>query len=59
MRRVLEQATRQRELAVFLDEFDRLRDPDARALFADTLKVLSDRLVRAMANLGAAIDPGS
>jgi Cdc6-like AAA superfamily ATPase len=47
VRRVLEQATRQRELAIFLDEFDRLRDPDARALFADTIKVLSDRLVRA------------
>ncbi|HEY7729890.1 MAG TPA: ATP-binding protein [Gaiellaceae bacterium] len=46
VRRALEQVTRQRELAVFVDEFDRLRDPEARTLFADTIKALSDRLVR-------------
>ena len=46
VRRVLERVGRQRDLVVFLDEFDRLRDQQARALFADTIKTLSDRVLR-------------
>jgi Cdc6-like AAA superfamily ATPase len=46
VRRVLERVARQRELVVFVDEFDRLKDQRARALFADTIKTLSDRVVR-------------
>jgi Cdc6-like AAA superfamily ATPase len=46
VRRVLERVARQRELVVFIDEFDRLSDQQARALFADTIKTLSDRVVR-------------
>jgi Cdc6-like AAA superfamily ATPase len=46
VRRVLERVAGQRELVVFIDEFDRLRDQQARALFADTVKTLSDRVVR-------------
>ena len=34
-------------VAVFIDEFDRLRDPDAGVRFADTIKALSDRVVPA------------
>jgi hypothetical protein len=45
VRRVLERVARQRELVVFIDEFDRLQDQQARALFADTIKTLSDRVV--------------
>lgn len=47
VRRALQQVTQNRELVVFVDEFDRLRDPEARTLFADTIKILSDQLVRA------------
>jgi Cdc6-like AAA superfamily ATPase len=46
VRRVLERVARQRELVVFIDEFDRLQDQRARALFADTIKTVSDRVVR-------------
>ena len=46
VRRVLERVARQRELVVFVDEFDRLQDQRARALFADTIKTVSDRVVR-------------
>jgi hypothetical protein len=41
----LEQASRQRSIAIFIDEFDRFQDPDGRVLFADTIKALSDRVV--------------
>jgi Cdc6-like AAA superfamily ATPase len=34
-------------IVVFIDEFDRLEDSAARALFADTVKTLSDQLVPA------------
>ncbi len=47
VRGALERAARQRELVLFVDEFDRLRDADARVLFADTIKTLSDRVARA------------
>ena len=39
--------SRQREIVVFVDEFDRLADHAARTLFADTIKILSDQLVAA------------
>jgi Cdc6-like AAA superfamily ATPase len=45
--RALEALTPERPLAVFIDEFDRIVDPDDRALFAETIKTLSDRIVRA------------
>jgi AAA ATPase domain len=41
----LQRTSRQRGVAIFIDEFDRFRDPDGRALFADTIKALSDRVV--------------
>jgi hypothetical protein len=41
----LQQASRQRALAIFVDEFDRFQDRDGRVLFADTIKALSDRVV--------------
>jgi Cdc6-like AAA superfamily ATPase len=41
----LQQASRQRAIAIFVDEFDRFQDPDGRVLFADTIKALSDRVV--------------
>jgi hypothetical protein len=57
--RALETITRGRALAVFVDEFDRLQDPAARALFADTIKLLSDRVVGATIVLvGVADDVG-
>lgn len=46
VRRAVERVAQQRELVVFVDEFDRLKDQQARALFADTIKTLSDRVVR-------------
>jgi Cdc6-like AAA superfamily ATPase len=46
VRRVLERVARPRDLVVFIDEFDRLQDQQARTLFADTIKTLSDRVVR-------------
>jgi hypothetical protein len=45
--RALEALARERPLAIFIDEFDRIVDPDDRALFAETIKTLSDRTVRA------------
>jgi hypothetical protein len=47
VRRALQHVALERQLAVFIDEFDRLRDPESRVLFADTVKTLSDRLVDA------------
>ena len=47
VRRALQRITRQRQLAIFIDEFDRLRNPESRVLFADTIKTLSDRVVDA------------
>ena len=46
VRRAVERVAQQRELVVFVDEFDRLKDQQARALFADTIKTLSDRVAR-------------
>lgn len=48
VRTVLERMGRHRPLAIFVDEFDRLRDRDASMLFADTIKTLSDRVVPAV-----------
>jgi DNA transposition AAA+ family ATPase len=47
VRKALGAVGQQREIVVFVDEFDRLQDPAARTLFADTIKMLSDQLVRA------------
>jgi Cdc6-like AAA superfamily ATPase len=47
VRKALDAVTKKREIAIFVDEFDRLHDAAARALFADTIKLLSDQLVRA------------
>ena len=47
VRSVLQRMGEKRPLAIFLDEFDRLRDPDAGVLFADTIKAMSDRVVPA------------
>jgi hypothetical protein len=41
----LQQASRQRPIAIFVDEFDRFQQSDGRALVADTIKALSDRVV--------------
>jgi energy-coupling factor transporter ATP-binding protein EcfA2 len=45
--RALESLSRERSLAIFVDEFDRVSDPGDRALFAETIKALSDRVVSA------------
>jgi Cdc6-like AAA superfamily ATPase len=45
VRQAFESVTQLGQLAVFIDEFDRLREPDIRVLFADTIKTLSDRVV--------------
>jgi Holliday junction resolvasome RuvABC ATP-dependent DNA helicase subunit len=45
VRRALQRVAQQQQLAIFIDEFDRLRDPESRVLFADTIKTLSDRVV--------------
>jgi Cdc6-like AAA superfamily ATPase len=47
VKRSLQALTGERRVAVFVDEFDRLGSLDARLLFADTIKTLSDRLVNA------------
>ncbi len=47
VRGTLEQASRERAVAIFVDEFDRFQDRGGRVLFADTIKALSDRLVPA------------
>jgi hypothetical protein len=41
----LRQASRQRPVAIFFDEFDRFQEAEGRVLFADTIKALSDRVV--------------
>ena len=46
VRGALERAAHERDLVVFIDEFDRLREADTRVLFADTIKTLSDRVAR-------------
>ena len=45
VQRALQQTSRQRAIAIFIDEFDRFQDPGGRVLFADTIKALSDRVV--------------
>jgi energy-coupling factor transporter ATP-binding protein EcfA2 len=45
--RGLEALAQPRPLAIFLDEFDRLDSASCRALFTDTIKALSDRVVPA------------
>lgn len=47
VRRALQRVAQHGQFAVFIDEFDRLRDVESRILFADTIKTLSDRLVGA------------
>lgn len=47
VRKVLQRLGRHGSVAIFIDEFDRLRDPHAPVLFADTIKALSDRGVPA------------
>jgi hypothetical protein len=47
VRRSLAALSGQRPIAVCFDEFDRLGSAEARALFADTIKTLSDQLVAA------------
>ena len=45
VRGALRQITHRGAVAIFVDEFDRFRDREGRALFADTIKGLSDRVV--------------
>jgi Cdc6-like AAA superfamily ATPase len=47
VKRSLQAMTGEKQVAVFVDEFDRLGSLDARLLFADTIKTLSDQLVNA------------
>jgi energy-coupling factor transporter ATP-binding protein EcfA2 len=47
VRTVLQRMGRHQRVAIFIDEFDRLRDPEAGVLFADTIKAMSDRVVPA------------
>jgi len=47
VRGALDQLTQAAEIVVFIDEFDRLQHPNTRVLFADTIKMLSDRVSRA------------
>jgi hypothetical protein len=57
--RGLEAIARPRPLAVFLDEFDRLSDAGDRALFTDTIKLLSDHAAGAtlvLVGVGDTID---
>ena len=44
VRGALERVAADRDLVVFIDEFDRLENADNRILFADTIKTLSDRV---------------
>jgi len=46
VRGALERVSSQRDVVIFIDEFDRLQDADSRILFADTIKMLSDRVAR-------------
>ncbi len=45
--RALAVLAQERPLAIFVDEFDRVVEPTDRALFAETIKMLSDRVVPA------------
>jgi hypothetical protein len=45
VRRTLTAMSRVSELGIYIDEFDRPIDPTTRALFADTVKILSDQAV--------------
>jgi histone H3/H4 len=45
--RSLESLAVERSIAIFVDEFDRIIDSEDRALFAETIKTLSDRIVGA------------
>jgi Cdc6-like AAA superfamily ATPase len=47
VRKALRSLAGQREVVVFIDEFDRVQDARSRTLLADTIKTLSDQLVRA------------
>lgn len=47
VRKILRRITTIKECVVFIDEFERLRDRKSTALFADTLKMLSDQQVPA------------
>jgi Cdc6-like AAA superfamily ATPase len=47
VRRALGLLSMDRPIVVFIDEFDRLQDQESLALFADTVKLLSDRAVPA------------
>src|SRR4051812_4879516 len=47
VRRALARVSKDHQVVVFVDEFDRLGDAAARALFADTVKLLSDQVVGA------------
>ena len=47
VRRSLRLITGLKECVIFIDEFERLKDPEAPELFADTLKMLSDQQVPA------------
>jgi len=47
VRRELERYTERGLLYVVIDEFDKVEDPDARQTVADTIKLLSDHVVRA------------
>jgi Cdc6-like AAA superfamily ATPase len=47
VRRSIESIAGDKRVVVLIDEFDRLGTDDARLLFADTIKTLSDELVRA------------
>ena len=47
VKRSLQRMTGERRVAIVIDEFDRLASSDARLLFADTIKMLSDQLVGA------------
>ena len=47
VRRVLSSLSKGTLLAIILDEFDRLHDAQARSMFADTVKMLSDHAVPA------------
>jgi Cdc6-like AAA superfamily ATPase len=47
VRRSIEAVAGERRVVVLIDEFDRLASEEARLLFADTIKTLSDQLVQA------------
>jgi Cdc6-like AAA superfamily ATPase len=47
VRKILRRVTAVKETVIFVDEFERLKDKRSTALFADTLKMLSDQQVAA------------